>query len=400
MWNIFQKELLETLRDKRTLVFMLLMPALVIPALLFGYGYIAGTMETKAQARVLRYTVVAPGEYPLLKSVLATEKKLAFTEFPSAEAAFAAVKDNKLDFIISLKGGGEAAALKGEQPDITLDYNGANAFDIVGKRMTPVMEKRYVEALRTQRLQMSDTLKDQAEAINQPFKFSIKSTADQREKVGEVMGAVVPYILLLLGLSASIAVAIDIGAGEKERGTLESLLLLPVSRREIIVAKFTLILLVAAISGAIGLLSMGLGTTILLEYGGVSAFAGIAEHMRLSDLVLVALLMIPAFGIIAAVLLVISFFAKSHKEASSYANQLMMIVILPILVSMLPGINLRDGWALVPLTNISLAIKEIIKGTIEMSAFMTVLGSTTFVAAALVVFCVAWCKREAVLFRS
>lgn len=400
MWNIFQKELLETLRDKRTLVFMLLMPALVIPALLFGYGYIAGVMETKAQARVLRYTVLAPGEYPLLKSVLATEKKLAFSQFPSAEAAFAAVKDNKLDFIISLKGDGEAAALRGEQPEITLDYNGANAFDIVGKRMTPVMEKRYVEVLRTQRLHMSDAFKDGAQSINQPFKFSLKSTADEREKVGELMGAVVPYILLLLGLSASIAVAIDIGAGEKERGTLESLLLLPVSRREIIVAKFALILLVAAISGAIGLLSMGLGTTIVLEYGGVSAFAGIAEHMRLADLVLVALLMIPAFGIIAAVLLVISFFAKSHKEASSYANQLMMIIILPILVSMLPGINLRDGWALVPLTNISLAIKEIIKGTIEMSAFMTVLGSTTFVAAALVVFCVAWCKREAVLFRS
>lgn len=400
MWNIFTKELLETLRDKRTLVFMLLMPAVVIPALLFGYGYVAGVMETKAQARVLRYTVISNEAFPLLKEVLATEKKLEYFEFATSDAAYAAIKDNKLDFIIALKGRGEAAALKGEQPDVTLEYNSANAFDIVGKRMSPVLEKRYVDAIRTERLALSGSDKAQAESINHPFKFAVKSTADQREKFGEVMGAVVPYILLLLGLSASIAVAIDIGAGEKERGTLESLLLLPYGRAEIIVAKFLLILLVAAVSGAIGLLSLGLGTTVLLEYGGVSAISGIVEHMRVMDLVLVALLMVPAFGIISAVLLVISFFAKSHKEASSYANQLMMIVILPILVSMLPGINLRDGWALVPLTNISLAVKEIIKGTIETTAYLTVLGSSTMVAIALVVFCVAWCKQEAVLFRN
>lgn len=400
MWNIFKKEMLEVFRDKRTLFFMLLMPAIVIPALLFGYGHIAGIMKAKADARVLRYTVLAPNEYPILQGVLATEKRLEFSSFQSITAASQAIKNNQLDFILILNGDGEAAALKGLQPEVTLEYNDADAFDIVGRRIRPVIEKRYVEAARARRLQVSGTRPSDVEAFNYPFKFSVHSTAGAREKFGEVMGAAVPYILLLLGLTASTAVAIDIGAGEKERGTLESLLLLPVSRRDMVLAKFLLILLVATISGLIGLLSLGIGLTVMLEFGGVRAAAGLFEYIRLWDLVLVAMLMIPAFGIVSAILLVLSFFAKSHKEASSYANQLLMIVVLPILVAMLPGIRLKDGWSLVPVTNISLAIKEIIKGTIEIGTYMTVFGATLAVTAALVLFCVAWCKQEAVLFRS
>jgi sodium transport system permease protein len=400
MWNVFFKEVREVLRDKRTLMFMLLMPAVVMPALLFGYLSLAKNMARQESVKELRYAVVAADGAPLLKETLAAARGLQLLPAESEKAAREAIAAHQLDFALVLNGAGERDILEGRQPIVSLVYNTATVFDGVGKRVKPLLGEAYTKRMRAARLQLLSVDASAAEAINSPYTLAVFSTASERERMGETMGSLIPYLLLMLGLSASLAVAIDMGAGEKERGTLESLLLLPTSRANIVLAKFLIILSVGAICGTIGITSLGVCAGFMLHSAESQLLGSLLQDVGVLDFLQLALLMLPAYGILAALLLAVSFFARSHKEAASYGTQLMIFLIVPILVAMLPGMKLQGALALVPITNISLAIKELVKGTLTAGSFALVLGSTVAVAAALLALCIQWCKREAILFRS
>lgn len=399
MWNVFYKELLEVLRDKRTLIFMLLMPAVVFPALIFGYAKMATNKAQQEGTRELRYALVASDGAPVLKAVLDSAPLLKQTPAESEQAAIAAIQANKLDFVLVFGAGGERAILDGKQPELSLRYNTATVFDGVGKRVKPLLVVAYTNKLRSERLATLGVAPDAAASVNAPYKLSTASTASGRQEQGEKIGAMIPYLLFMMGLVASIAVAIDMGAGEKERGTLESLLLLPIARSSLVFAKFLVILCAAVISGAIGITSMGLCAAYMLGSAG-GDMAIITQYVQLPELLMLGLLILPAYAMVSALLLSISFFARSHKEAASYSQQMTILVMMPILASMLPGMKLSDGWSMVPITNTALAIKEVVKGTITVTDMASVFGSTALVAALLLALCVRWCKREEVLFRS
>lgn len=399
MWNVFYKELLEILRDKRTLIFMLVMPAVIFPVLIVGYAKLASNKAQQEGKRELRYALVASDGAPLLRAVLKSAPLLLPVVVGSKEAAVAAIRANQIDFALIFQGGGERTILTGEQPQISLVYNTAIVFDNVGKRVKPLLAEAYTDKLRSERLSVLGLDQNVAAFMNAPFLMKVSSTASDRQEQGEKIGALIPYLLFTMGLMSSIAVSIDMGAGEKERGTLESLLLLPISRSAIVVAKFLVILCSAVISGGIGITSMGLCVTYLLgpDAGEVQS---ITQYIHTPELLMLGFLILPAYAMVSALLLSISFYARSHKEAASYSQQMMIFVFLPIMVSMLPGMKLSNGWSLVPIINTALAIKEVVKGTISMVDYGSVFASTTVVSCLLLSMCIHWCKREDVLFRS
>jgi sodium transport system permease protein len=399
MWNVFFKEVLEVMRDRRTLIFMLLMPAVVFPALILGYAKIAHNKSQQEGSRELRYALVSPDGAPLLRSVLAKEALLKPSPITSEAAAVTAIQANQLDFALVFDQGGESAIIDGRQPQLSLRYNTATVFDGVGKRIKPLLNIAYTNALRSDRLSQMGIAPDAVAAVGTPFTLKTISTATNRQEQGEQIGALIPYLLFIMGLVASIAVAIDMGAGEKERGTLESLLLLPIARSSVVLAKFLVILSAAVISGGIGITAMGLCASYMMG-SPVGDAQSMTQYVQVPELLMLAILILPSYAMVSALLLAISFFARSHKEAATYSQQLTMLVLMPILVSMLPGIKLSDGWAMAPIINSALAIKEVVKGTITMTDLASVVASTTVVAIVLLAISVRWCKREDVLFRS
>jgi sodium transport system permease protein len=118
-----------------------------------------------------------------------------------------------------------------------------------------------------------------------------------------------------------------------------------------------------------------------------------------AEIVLIAILILPGNAIIAALLLSVSFFARSYKEATSYGGMLMILIIMPILISLAPNMRLHSIWAWIPLTNVALAVKEILKGTLAPGDLAVVVLSSVGLAGILLKLCTAWCKRENVLFR-
>jgi sodium transport system permease protein len=192
-----------------------------------------------------------------------------------------------------------------------------------------------------------------------------------------------------------------LGAGEKERGTLETLLLAPIPRYQIVLGKFLVIFTTGVTAALLCLTSLGVMLAVKVQEitGELGELGEVIASVSVVDLVLIAAMLIPAAAMFAALLLSVSIYAKSFKEASAYCGPLNFLVIMPAFIAMLPMVKLDWYWAMVPITNISLAIKELIKGTMNYEMLIAILGSSVVIAGAFLFFCTRWFEREAVLFR-
>ncbi|MBV1777327.1 ABC transporter permease [Burkholderiaceae bacterium DAT-1] len=399
MWTIFRKELLEVFRDRRTLILMLVVPGLIVPLLIGGFSFLAKSRLEQESRRVYKYAVFNAPDSPSFDQRLSAMPQMRRVEWADPATTAKAIKEEKLDFVVTIPKGTEQRIAGGDQVNITLQYNAATSADIIGKRMKALIAD-WGDELRSQALASRGLDQHAQKVLAKPVTLTINSTANDRERLGEMVGAMLPYFLLIFGIQAAMVCAMDMGAGEKERGTLESLLLLPVPRSQLVLAKFLAVGLVGCATSLFTVISLALWATGLLRGSGMNDLVAIISSITMTDFALIAMLILPAMAIISSLLLVLSFHARSVKEASTYGAQVMMLAIVPIMLSMLPDMRLDAGWAWVPLTNISLAVKEIIKGTLGVKELAIVMSSTVLVASALLFACKRWCEREEVLFRS
>ena len=145
--------------------------------------------------------------------------------------------------------------------------------------------------------------------------------------------------------------------------------------------------------------SMAIWGIVLSQGMAIELVADFMGSISGMDFLLIFFMLIPVVAIFASVLLSLSIYARSFKEAQGYMTPLVMFTIVPVIMAMLPGVELKGGWAWVPLTNVALAIKELIKGTMDYVQLIAIFGSTALIAGALIAFSVYWFNQEKVLFR-
>src|SRR5262249_49253290 len=181
------------------------------------------------------------------------------------------------------------------------------------------------------------------------------SLATQRQVTGLALGRSLTLFLLLLILTSGAVVAIDSLAGEKERGTLETVLTTAVKRTELLTAKGLVILAIALLISLVQPLN-------LLIYARLKLFslpASLATAVPPWIAVLLFLLFLPVAALAAGTLLLISGYARSYKEAQLYFLPTLLVGLLPALAPLLPGVKLRSILALAPVSIIAIATKEI-----------------------------------------
>jgi sodium transport system permease protein len=398
MWTVYIKEMLELLRDKKTFIFTVLVPIVAMPLIFGGFGYLTSTMFKKSEHAELTFAVFGKQNAPALAQRFASEK--SFREVPLARESDikAAIDKDQIKFALVIPAGLDADLAAHRQAGVVLHYNNAVTVDLTRKRVIAVIDEHNA-ALREEALSAMKMSKAELRYALNPIRLEEISTAGNRERMGAVVGGFLPYILLMVCLMAAMYPAIDLGAGEKERGTLETLLLAPIPRTQLVLAKFLVLFTVGLTSALLMVASMG----ALLSAFGNRFEGGLAQMVRAigaTDLFMVALMLVPTAAIFAAILLSISIYAKSYKEAAGMISPLMMLVIVPIVVAMLPGVELNWFWSMIPLTNVSLAMKELVKGTMDYKMFFAILLSTTVIAGALLAWCRWWFTREEVLFRN
>jgi len=232
-----------------------------------------------------------------------------------------------------------------------------------------------------------------------PFAITSQNVAPLQKMAGKEFGTILPYLIIIMCFMGAMYPAIDLAAGEKERGTLETLLVSPATRGEFVFGKYIVILITGIVAAFLSLGSLVFSLNYMVEdlFKGMSKM--LAIEFDLSTIALVFLVVLPLAGIFAGVLLSVSIFARSFKEAQSYVTALNMLIILPAIVSFLPGVEIDYRMAIIPVVNASLIIKDAISGSIQWNFVFVALLSNTVLAAIALVFCKKWFEKESVLFR-
>jgi len=410
-WNniltVYVKELRDSLRDRRTLISMIVIPTVAMPGLFALIAFISFKVASEVAATPPTIMVLGGEDSPLVRGALLAHPK--FKVVPAGDAFKQQISDKKLRAAVELPPGLDAALGRGESPGITV-YN----YDGEMRSGRAVQEVRtffaaYAEKIVATRL----AERGLAPAAIKPLTVKTENVAPPEKVGGNVIGGFIPYFFLILAFTGAMYPAMDLTAGEKERGTMETLLCSPVGRVDIVLGKFLMILTASLGTVVCSLISMGVtltvGGTLLAQKIGAAGTAAAARNAeRLNSMVTldpvgmigVLGMVLPMVVLFAAALFTISLFAKNYKEAQTYVSPLIIVILMPAMIGMLPGVELNWQLALVPVLNVSLASKELVSGVWHWDLLGIIFGSSCIYAGVALWLAVKMFNREDVIFRA
>lgn len=399
-----QKELRETLRDRRTIITLLAMPLLLYPLLGMVFRFMAvSQMKGRVQPE---YTVV-----------LRTEVEVLWMRMAVAVGQDVLARDAPVDSAVS---GGEGAVVAApitedlrQQPKLSIvcpkdaatfdlrEAIGSLSFD-VGAAVQLDNWNGRVSELQSAHVLMTSCpdsassreavryLQECLRAANLSYMVRVARSVDPAvqfpvrtswERVGATQRSrgflgLLPLVLLLMTVTGGVYPAIDLTAGERERDTLETLVSLPIPRVHLLMGKYVAVFTVTMLTGIVNLLAMTATVYSLRMESQLFGEEGITFRLTFA---LVGILMV--FGLFySAVLLALTSSSRSFKEAQAYLIPLMLMSLAPGLSILLPGWNLRGAVTILPLVNMLLLARDVFEGTVQLVPAAVAVGSTLLYA--------------------
>lgn len=372
---LVKKEIMEILRDKKTLIIMVVVPVLLYPLIIIAMT-VGMSMMMQAQEEKT-YTVGYRSQdqayvVPLTEIYEENQEEL----------------ECKLDFCSVSEDDEETAR---EEADVWLSFSEENeGVHIKADYSSTKQDSSYAEGaindiadLYSEKL-LSENLEAQglSEDFLHPITYEASDSATMSETVGMSMGGAIGMLLITMILMGAFYPAVDITTGEKERGTLETLLTLPVTNFQMIMSKYIAVSLFACVTAIISLISLS-GVVFFMMSGMMKELAGemgqisFAGYLGCIPVLLAA--MITTAMLITALCMCFCIFAKSTKEANNYITPVMLVVMFASMAGMIPSVELDYKLVLVPLVNVSLLIKQVLSQQMNLAlAGITILVNMAY----------------------
>ncbi len=428
---VYIKELRDALRDRRVVLASVIVPLMIYPLMMLGMSEVL----TATQTRMLKetYTVAVPRTMrPFFEHLMEDAKSgdnlddvpgfgdsrdplaakakmlreankpevpnaapmkvhtipLTFVEMDADEAGKKlATGEVKAVVDIPLTFEEDVEANKKVEVNVRIDAAEHRSVD-AASRVQALMERYSKQALKNRLKAHNMDVKDL-----QPFAFVRTNVADAA-KVGGSLLSFLPMMFIIMIITGAMYPAIDMTAGEKERSTLETLIVTPVRPIEIITGKFLAVATIASATAGLNVLSCG-GSFLMMPIPMLNQ-AGIPWQV----LPLALLLLIPLTFFFAALLLAVASFATNHKEAGIYCMPVFMIPIVGMVMVMMPDVELDGPLLFAPVVNVALMIKELFLRHATAEHVVFVFFSTCFYAAGAVALAARVFAREEVLFNA
>jgi sodium transport system permease protein len=399
------KELKETLRDRRTIITLVLMPLLIYPLLSVAFKKVLLTNLSASSEVVFLIAVESKEDKSILLGYLTLGESLIKNSRNNSTNSQEASRDDSFESEQKNQSGRKIKILirpdlEPSMPDLEASVENRQAdvgFRIIrtepypsGRMNLPaidcevvfleksVMSERAVEFIESRLRAVNDIALDRQlkrEKIERrmtPIKANHKAIPHQQESLMKSLATLIPLVLILMTITGAVYPAIDLTAGERERGTLEILIAAPVPRMGLLLAKYTAVVVVSLLTATVNLaammvtvLSIGLGPFLFGEEG--LSLGVVAQIFGL--LILFALFF-------SAILLSVTSYARSFKEAQTYLIPLMLVSLAPGMLSMIPGLKLEGPLAVVPLVNIVLLARDLFHDAVDPTYSAVVLLST------------------------
>ncbi len=374
---------------------MIVVPLLLVPALLV---LAPSTLESQIQQieqSLPRVAVLRAESGPRLVQFLEREKKV---QIVSAQRPTEALMNGDVDVVLEIPSGFDGAILTGQKAVVTVIYDASSQRSQMSQARTEQALQEFSQEIVAERLAEYGLEPD----VLNPLDTRPHNIAAQ-EKVGaSFLAMIMPMMLGVWGALGGMYAAIDAVAGEKERGTLEALLVTPPSRISIVFGKYLTVVLTSLVAAAVALLGMYVAFLIKPE---AVAGADASQHLRfslpLAHTGLILLVVLALSGFFSAIELMLSAFARSFKEAQTYLSPLSILVVLPGLATQFANPERVTSLVYyVPLVNALFSFKAILLGSIDWGNLAaTLLSSAVYIGLALRLTTRIFYK-ESVIFRA
>jgi sodium transport system permease protein len=287
-----------------------------------------------------------------------------------------------------------------ELPEPVILFNSANEKSQLAQLRAEQVLRRWRNAVTEQNLVASNMPME----ATRPFELRPRDVALERQRHAAVWSKILPFIVFIWALTGAFYPAVDLCAGEKERGTLETLLTSPALRREIVWGKLLTVMTFSTITALLNLSSLGVTGKFVIDQLSHAAAFGEQNPLSmppLSSLVWLAVALIPISAMFSALCLACAAFARSTKEGQYYLMPLMLVSMPLMMLPMSPGVELNLGNSLVPLTGMVLLLRSVIEGQYQLA--LKFVAPVALMTLACCLLAIRWAEeqfnRESVLFR-
>jgi sodium transport system permease protein len=383
---IFRKEMLDLVRDRRTLISMVVVPVLLVPLLLSVSTRLMSRMQENAEQEARSMAIAVKATTPALRQAL-EKAQIQMVE-----------RDDLKDAVLNKSVAAAVEEIPGTPVEVQIYVDNSNptssaAAARVRAALDDLKDEKVRESLQNSGIPAS---------VLTPFVIKRTNIAGARKMAGMAWGSILGYLLLLMMFTGGMYPIIDMTAGEKERKTMEALLASPASRAEIVLGKnfaamtaifITAILTLASLVYSLKSNNLKSKTPEVQE---IMATIPLDAH----TLTLIAVTLVPLAMFAASLMFAIALFARSYKEGQSYLMPLLMVVIFPALMGGLSGMQMTPALCLIPIFNVSQMLRGILLGDFTTTNFaITTVANLAYAAIAFVI-ATRQFENENVLFRS
>lgn len=396
---VFRKEFLDVLRDRRTLISMILLPLGLIPLMIGGLGNFLESQYQRLEERVSPIVVLGADKAPdLIEMVSRNQGFQIITTIRDTALALELLQDRSIQAVLFIP---DDFSGRGNSRDSLAASNCVQIWFDRSREESGIVERK----IRRELLDYRDRLvSEELERLHlpyslvEPFVIDSQNRASESQMAGAFLGMILPYMVILLSIAGITYPAIDMTAGEKERRTMETLLISPATRLELVLGKFLTAFLVGMTSAILAVISLA----VTFSMFKLPSDGGPAQLQFSFDPVvfgMVFLLLIPITALFASVIIAIAVNARSYKEAQSYIYPIMLLIIFPAMASLLPGMGEDIRTAFIPVVNVSLGLRHAMMGTYDFGLILLTFLSSALYAAFAIFIAVRVFQKESVLLR-
>ena len=389
--TIFQKEFKVFVRDRRTLFMIFVVPLVFYPLMFNVIGHFSSKNRNELKTATFKVYMApsVPAEFQqyfpenshfkILRSVKGKPEKL--------------LQDNKI----------QATVAMGETLEI--HYLSSERTSRAAAARLKTAAEKYRDAVVTAQLKEAGI----PEKAIHPFKIERKDVASKAKVSGMVLGRILPYMIIIMLFSGAMGFGLEASTGEKEKGTIATLLVSQASRSQIVLGKLLYVVAVEFLYGvlnvvgfvvAIGLQAATIDPEMAKKAGEAAAGNGFAFTIMPQTFLLLLLLIIPIALIAASLIIAVGSYAKSMKEGQTLFTPLLMVFILVGIVSMTAPLKVPEYYFWIPVVNTSFSMQELLTFKFQFGHFLSTMLTTTGAAAVIIAIAIWMFNRESIHFRS
>lgn len=392
---VFKKELLDMFRDKKTVIIGILIPLIIFPVL---FGIVGKSINNtqKSVEQNLKIAVIDSG-HSSLGQFIKQQSNVKLVDSTNSEED---VKLGNVLAVIEIPQDFETLVEKEAIVGVTITYDNSSQQSQTANEIL----NGFIDAYSKQVVAQRFAKRNVDVSILTPVSIETKTAVKESEGFAKFMlSLMLPLMLIIYSVTGPLSSATDLGAGEKERGTLEPLLTTQAGRMSLLWGKFfaiTLMGLITTIASIAGLFISMLQKNSLFTMGA-DGNAASGMKMEPSALIIIGIVCLLTTMVFGALELAISIYARSFKEASTYLSPLTIIAMIPTYATyMLDARNIANFYFHIPLANGVCILKELIAGIYNVNHLLTTLSWTIVYIITSILFARFMFSREEVIFRT